>query len=88
MIEGQGKGIEVMLLGARSRVTNSGGLRVLPAGAAGVVVLCGVPAGREAAVGMAMQRRTGNGGGEREKGEEGGWGIRQCAVLLDDLLYG
>lgn len=40
MIEGQGKGIEVMLLGARSRVTNSGGLRVLPAGAAGVVVRC------------------------------------------------
>lgn len=71
MIEGQGKGIEVMLLGARSRVTNSGRFRVLPAGAAGVVVRCGVPAGREAGVRMAVQRRTVNGGGEKEKGKSG-----------------
>lgn len=45
IIEGQGQRIEVMLLGARSRVTNSGGFRVLPAGAAAAVVRGGVQVG-------------------------------------------
>lgn len=40
IIERQGQRIEVMLLGARSRATNSGGFRVLPAGAA--AAWCGV----------------------------------------------
>lgn len=71
MIEGQGKGIEVMLLGARSRVTNSGGLRVLPAGAAGVVVRCGALAGREAGVGMAVQRRREMAEGRGRRGTRG-----------------
>lgn len=62
IIEGQGQRIEVMLLGARSRVTNSGGFRVLPAGAAAAVVRCGVQVG---------EMWAGDGG--RWRGAGGGW---------------
>lgn len=84
IIERQGQRIEVMLLGARARATNSGGFRVLPAGAA--AAWCGVAGCKWGEGGRgdggAVVRGDGA-GGKRERGQEGeGWWV----VLLDSVL--
>lgn len=87
IIERQGQRIEVMLLGARSRATNSGGFRVLPAGAA--AVWCGVAGCKWGEGGRgdggAVVRGDGA-GGERERERAGGGGVRWRVVLLDSVL--
>lgn len=63
-----------MLLGARSRVTNSGGFRVRPAGAA--AAWCGVAGCKwgEGGRGDGGAVASGDGAGGRERGQEGGRG--------------
>lgn len=84
IIERQGQRIEVMLLGARSRATNSGGFRVLPAGAA--AAWCGVVGCKwgEGGRGDGGPVVRGDGaGGERERGQEGeGYGGGWCCLTV------